>query len=225
MPETHTYTVFQYDELSDKAKARARDWYAGLAFNDSCDWEFVFEDAVRMAEILGIEMRTRPVKLMGGGTRYDPCIYFSGFWSQGDGACFEGTYRYKPGAAAEIAKETGKGYEWEGKVGEGDTELIRIATQLQEVQRRHFYKLAAEMRHNGHYCHSGCMDVSVEHSEDRYRDIGEDEKSIRQLMRDFADWIYAQLRAEYDYQTSDEAVEESIRANEYTFDESGNRRD
>jgi hypothetical protein len=25
---------------------------------------------------------------MGGGTRAKPCIWFSGFWSQGDGACY-----------------------------------------------------------------------------------------------------------------------------------------
>jgi hypothetical protein len=25
---------------------------------------------------------------MGGGTREKPCIWFSGFWSQGDGAAY-----------------------------------------------------------------------------------------------------------------------------------------
>lgn len=42
-------------------------------------------------------------------------------------------------------------------------------------------------------------------------------------MRDFADWIYERLSDEYDYQTSDSAVEETIRANEYEFDEDGER--
>lgn len=214
MPETRTYQIFKYDELSDRAKETARQWFCSTAFNYSCDWEFVYEDAARMAEILGIGLRTRPVKLMGGGTRQGLNIYFSGFWSQGDGACFEGTYHYKPGALKAIKAEAPQ-----------DEELQRIARELQAVQARHFYKLTASMSHSGHYSHSGCMDVSVEHSEDPYRDIGDAEDDIRQLMRDFADWIYAQLEKEYNYQTSDEVVEEAILANEYTFDEDGNRED
>ena len=202
--------VFQYDELDDRAKERAREWYSRHVFEDSYDWEFVYEDAANVAEILGIDLRQRRVQLMGGGHRYEPSIYFSGFWSQGDGACFEGTYRYAKGATKKIREYAPQ-----------DKELHRIADELQAVQRKHFYHLIASMNHRGHYCHSGCMSVEVEHNEDRYRDIGDAEDDIRQLMRDFADWIYGRLSDEYDYQTSDEAVEEAIRANEYEFDENG----
>lgn len=204
--------VFQYDELDDRAKERAREWYSRHVFEDSCDWEFVYEDAVRVAEILGIEISTSPVRLMSGKSRQKTDIYFTGFWSQGDGACFKGTYRYAKGATKKIREYAPQ-----------DKELHRIADELQAVQRKHFYHLIASMNHRGHYCHSGCMSVDVEHNEDRYRDIGDAEDDIRQLMRDFADWIYERLSDEYDYQTSDEAVEEAIRANEYEFDENGDR--
>lgn len=204
--------VFQYDELDDRAKERARDWYSRHVFEDSCDWEFVYEDAANVAEILGIDLRQRRVQLMGGGHRYEPSIYFSGFWSQGDGACFEGTHRYAKGATKKIREYAPQ-----------DKELHSIADELQAVQKRHFYKLVASMSHTGHYCHSGCMSVEVYHIDDEYRDIGDAEDDIRQLMRDFADWIYDRLESEYDYQTSDEAVEEAIRANEYEFDENGER--
>lgn len=205
-------TVYQYDELSDRAKEKAREWYSQFVFNDSCDWDCIYEDAANVAEILGIDLRQKRVTLMNGQHRYDPCIYFSGFSSQGDGACFEGNYVYAKGAAKKIREYAPQ-----------DAELHRIADALQEVQRRHFYRLVAGMAHRGHYHHSGCMDVSVEDSEDRWRDIGDAEDDIRQLMRDFADWIYSQLEKEYEYQTSDEAVEEAIRANEYEFDEDGER--
>ena len=205
--ETKVYT---YDELDDAAKAKAREWYAGLVFSDNNDWDHVFDDAVRMAETLGIDIDTKSVKLMGGGTRLEHVIYFSGFWSQGDGACFEGSYRYKKGAAKAIREEAPE-----------DKELHRIADALQAVQRRHFYKLRATTSHRGHYCHSGCMSVDVEHDDDCYRDIGDAEDDIAQLMRDFADWIYDQLQKEYDYQMSDEQVAESIIANEYEFTEDG----
>ena len=153
--ETKVYT---YDELDDAAKAKARAWYAGLAFSDNNDWDHVFDDAVRMAEVLGIDIDTQPVKLMGGGTRDKPTIYFSGFWSQGDGACFEGSYRYKKGAAKAIRKEAPE-----------DKELHRIADALQAVQRWHFYKLCANMSHHGRYSHSSYMSVDVDYYDDRYR--------------------------------------------------------
>lgn len=40
-------------------------------------------------------------------------------------------------------------------------------------------------------------------------------------MKDFARWIYKQLEPDWDYQTSDEAIEESINANEYEFTADG----
>jgi len=36
-------------------------------------------------------------------------------------------------------------------------------------------------------------------------------------------WLYRQLEAEYDHLTSDEAIEEGIIVNEYTFTEGGRR--
>ena len=41
------------------------------------------------------------------------------------------------------------------------------------------------------------------------------------MLRSFADWIYRQLKEEYEYRMSDENVDESIRINEYEFDENG----
>ena len=42
-------------------------------------------------------------------------------------------------------------------------------------------------------------------------------------LRDLARWLYRQLQAEYDHLTSDEAIEEGIIVNEYTFTEEGRR--
>ena len=201
--------VYTYDELDDAAKQKAREWWTQYVFEDSCDWEFVYEDAVRMAELMGIEISSSPVRLVGGGSRQKPDIWFSGFSSQGDGACFEGSYRYKKGAVDALKSEC------------NDEDLIRIAYGLQEVQRKHFYKLYATCTHRGHYNHSGCMDVEVEHCDDQYRDIGEAEEEIRDLLRDFANWIYDQLEREYDYQCSDDCVAENIVANEHEFYENG----
>jgi len=204
-------TVFQFDELSDRAKERARDWWRECE-NMDFDTEFAFDDAVECGKILGIEIDTRSVKLMGGGTRYEPTIYYSGFSSQGDGACFEGDYSYAKGAAKAIRKHA-----------PDDTKLHRIADELQKLQRQYFYRIEARMRHRGHYSHSGCMSVDVSLKDTYGYDEPANADDIKQCMRDFADWIYSQLESEYKYRMSDENVDESIRCNEYEFDEDGNR--
>lgn len=205
MPRILEKTVYKFDELSDKAKEKARDWYRQFVFSDSNDWEHVYSDAAAIAELMGIDIATR-------GKHNEPIIYFSGFSSQGDGACFEGSYRYKKGSVKAV-----KDY------APQDTELHRIVKTLADIQRKNFYRLYATMSHRGPYYHSGCMSVNVEDSENQYRDIGDAENEITQLMRDFADWIYDQLEKENDYQSEDETIDENIRANEYEFDEDGGR--
>ena len=50
-----------------------------------------------------------------------------------------------------------------------------------------------------------------------------DEQGIAEALRDLARWLYRQLEREYEYQTSDAAVDEAILANEYTFTLDGRR--
>lgn len=202
--------LYTFSELDERAKEKARDWWRQQVFNDSCDWECVFEDAANVADILGIDLRQTRKTLMDGGHRYDPTIYFSGFWSQGDGACFEGSYTYNKGAPKVIRE-----------YAPNDTELHRIADTLQQVQSRHFYRLYANMKHRGRYSHSSYMDVDVEYNGDDDRDLSDAEDDITQLMRDFADWIYKRLEDEYEYQISDEVVDNLLEINEYEFTEDG----
>jgi hypothetical protein len=200
-----TSTVYQFSELSDSAKETARQWYRGCM--DSSDYsESIIEDAMQVAAILGIEIATRPVKLMGGTTRQDPCIFWSGFCSQGDGACFEGWYSYKKGSTKAIRAYAPQ-----------DKTLHHIADHLASWQCVNFYRLQAKMKAT----YGNHMTVDVHDGEYEYRAVPEE--GIRDLMRQFADWIYRQLEKEYEYQTSDSAVEESIEANEYEFTEEGER--
>lgn len=48
-------------------------------------------------------------------------------------------------------------------------------------------------------------------------------KAIEEAFDAFADWIQARLQEDYDYLTSDEVIEASIIANEYDFNEEGER--
>jgi tRNA A37 threonylcarbamoyladenosine dehydratase len=93
--------------------------------------------------------------------------------------------------------------------------LHAIADTLADVQRRNFYRLTASVSHSGHYYHEHCTRIEVADC------AADDEDTIAEALRDLMRWIYKSLEAEHDYLMSDECVDETIRANEYVFDENG----
>ena len=212
MPEIIETTVYLLHELSDGAKDKARSWYREVGFD--FDWyDAVYDDFERICAILGVSLATRTVRLFGGGVRPKPCIWFSGFWSQGDGACFEGHYRHAKGARTQIRAYAPR-----------DAELHRSADCLDAAQRRNFYQLQATLTHRGRYYHEHCMTISVERDSPTGQDMSRDaEDIVIEAMRDLARWLYRQLEREYDDQTSDASIDDAICANAYTFTEEGRR--
>lgn len=212
MPEIVETTVYRLAELSDAAKDKARAWYREGGF-DYDWWDSVFEDFAQICSILGVELDGEPVRLIGGGTRQRPCIWFSGFWSQGDGACFAGRYSHAKGAARAIRAHAPK-----------DATLHRIADDLHAVQRRNFYQLHAAITHRGRYYHDYSMTIAVERDSPAGQGITNDaEDAVIEALRDLARWLYRQLEREYEYLASDDCVDETILANDYTFTAAGCR--
>lgn len=123
--------VFQFSELSESAKQTALEAQARYE-SEVLDVECVYDDAATIADLFGLDLNTKNVKLMGGGTRLDPCIYYSGFSSQGDGACFEGCYEYAKGGLKAVKEYAPL-----------DTELHRIVSDLQCAQAINFYRITA----------------------------------------------------------------------------------
>jgi len=205
-------TVYQLGELSDRAKDAARAWYREACACD--DWhEYVFEDFETICAILGVRLKTRSVRLYGGGTRQKPCIWFSGFSSQGDGASFACAYGFATGAPKAIRAHAPQ-----------DSELHRIADALQAIQRRNFYQLRADASQSGRYCHEYSKSIAVERDSPTHQDMTADaEDIVAEGLRDLARWLYRQLEREYEFQTSDEVTDEAIMANDYTFTEDGRR--
>lgn len=199
--KTKTIEVFSFAELSDEAKEKARAWYREGAL-DYDWWGSVYDDAKTIGDLMGIEIDD---------------IFFSGFASQGDGACFTGRYRYAPNALAAV-----KNYAPQA------TDLHDLAQSLETAQilaALQGLRLAATIvlgRGSNYYSHSGTMDVTVYDTNDETRDIGNLEENIQEAMRNFADWIYGRLEDEHDWLTSDEAVDDSLMTNEYEFDVDGN---
>ena len=90
-----------------------------------------------------------------------------------------------------------------------DAEIQRIAQAWRDLQRRNFYQIRGGVSANDRYMRTS---VDANRADD-----------ANQIVSEFADWIYRALEKEYDYLMSDECVDGDIRANEYEFDEDGNR--
>ena len=212
MPRIIETTVFTIDELSDAVKDNARIWYRDQGLHE--DWyDFVYEDFETICRILGIALRTSPVRLYGDGTRDKPHVWFRGFSSQGDGASFEGRYSHAKGAAKAIRAHAPR-----------DAELHRIADALQAVQKQNFWQLNASIRQRGRYCHEYTMAIEVERDSPNWQPMTDGaEDVVIEALRDLARWLYSQLRSEYEHQTSDDAVDEIVAANELTFTADGRR--
>ena len=212
MPQVIEITVYTIDELSDAAKEAARAWYRETCLDH--EWyEFVYEDFQTICGILGVTLATTPVRLYGGGTRDKQQVWFTGFHSQGDGASFSGSYSHAKGAARGIRTHAPK-----------DNELHRIADALQAVQRHNFHQLHANIRQQGRYCHEYTMTIEVERDSPTWQPSTDDaEDTVTEAMRDLARWLYRQLRQEYEHLTSDDAVDETLAANCWTFTAGGER--
>jgi hypothetical protein len=167
-------------------------------------WDFTHEDFFAICKILGV-----------GLDKHEPS--FSGFWSQGDGASFTGSYsaHNADNAPAEI-----RSYAPDGE------ELHRIADELCLLSRVYYPAYASVTRSGyGNYVHSQTMYVSDPEPHDGDPEDWADEiheiveEKLQYLMRDLADWLYASLEKEYDHLTSDEVVWETIVANELDKEE------
>jgi len=199
MPQVIEKLAYTYDELSDEAKAIARDQFRAHALDYEW-WEFVYDDADEIAKILGIDIDRK-----GKNT---PAIWFSGFWSQGDGACFEGSYRYARHSKKVIREHAPK-----------DTELHSIADRLYALQRRNFFQLTATVSHRGHYYHEFCTSIDV--YRDGYHADADAAEDLADILRDFMRWIYRRLEAEAEWLMSDECIEQGIDAAASQFNEDG----
>lgn len=194
----------RFDNLPESAKALVLDKFRDWNVDHDDWWDGVYDGFKSEMENFGLEVEK---------------MYFSGFWSQGDGACFEGCVR-----------------DWRlflPSLGYNCPALINLAVE-------HF-KFSVE--HSGHYYHENCTRFSVDlplpdHDEDRwfadnylpYEQHSVQEAAAMALLNTHSSSalelefmevfknhmceLYKQLEAEYDYLTSDEAVLDALEAND-----------
>ena len=188
---------FHFSELSETAREHARNNYREYGLND--DWYSpLIDDWKKGLELLGIDASN---------------IFFSGFWSQGDGACFECFYSYRKGWRKALNSEFG------GSLGDI---LLSAGARLQALQRPLFYRLIATVSQSGRYMHhySTIFDVDPDGilSDESAVAVEDELKGIlRGLMRE----IYSSLEREYNYLSSDLVIDYYLQDNGLQFLESG----
>lgn len=213
---TASVAIYQFGELSEAGKEVARNGYRANGM-DYQWYDCVYEEAANIADILGIDIRTRKVSFRDSTTRYDGInIGFTGFSSQGDGAHFQGSYSYAKGAPKAIREYAPL-----------DTVLHRFADKLQALQKKNFYGIQASVVHRGHYSHEYCTLIDVSMKDDRYGNQRYPsctvEEDVTVILRDFMRWIYIALEKEHDFQMSDESVEGQLTNSNIEFTEAGKR--
>jgi hypothetical protein len=130
-------------------------------------------------------------------------IPYCGFYSQGDGASITGDWvadRVDPVHLKEHAPV--------------DTALAAICETLSAIAIRNL-EATVKLSPSGHYCH----EYSVSYD---YYDMAEaDETPFEEAAREFMRWIYARLEEDYEHQTSDETIAETLINNECYFTQEG----
>ena len=204
--KTITTKVYTYDELSDKAKEKALD--NNRLFNTDNDfWPVcVIEDRTAILEEHGF---------------YEPQILYSGFCSQGDGACFTATL--DNGGLLSFLTKT--------------KQLAKYKTLVKAINDCTIY-VNIKITHTDRYYHENSTTI------EDWTESQANEELTGKLLEEYTQWyssfdsrasnnasigwyyeecqdIYRHLETEHDYQNSDEIIEESLLANEMQFLEDG----
>lgn len=190
------YLVYSLDELSEEARKKAiEDYRQGSSESMNLDCET--SEMKRLLKMFGFN---------------DVKLYYSGFWSQGDGASFVGGYRHVAGGLKAVKEEfTGTWFK----------DVIEYLELLEAINKKCFYSLLYRIDSRGNYCHANTMNI---HYIDDYRgnrDFSKYEDELLEYVRGIANTFYRMLEKAYDGYLSDESLIQDIEDNEYEFYEDG----
>ena len=218
MTKTVEITLYQFDELSDKAKEKAANNYREHWMNHDW-WDCTYEHMKEEGE-------------HKHGFRVDD-IRFSGFWSQGDGASWCGAVNIKDWIASKPSE-----YQQHPT-----TQIILALIEEGWCDDKVLVSFG-----NHHYCHEYTMDITEiglhePISEDDKMGSGmfkgasakelchivgcangalyDMDKEIKEDVIAFARTIYRELESDYEGQTTEEAIAEAYACNDVWFYESG----
>jgi hypothetical protein len=210
--------TYSYADLPDKGKERARAHYIEHWVHD--DWyDYIYMEAKDDGAVQGFDIDD---------------IWFSGFWSQGDGAMWTGGVDLIEFITHHIPESIGR------------------ECWIWLIQDGWVYDRASIHRTSHHYSHSNCMGLTsigqMQDSEEdtldvdcilkgapiatlynlivadtacSIKDISDLEELVLNEARRYADMIYGRLRDGYEYECSEGQISECYDANNILFNEEG----
>ena len=184
---------YELSELSPVAAAKAySDWLDAGRYD--FDSQIVIDDMIECGATIGITVDN---------------VYYSGFSSQGDGACFVGAYEFKPDWKDALA-DFGPGY----------TQLIELGERLQQAHEKYGELYATVYKINYRYDHENTVAVDVQ-TNDEYIDILAAQEEMDSILKDFMREIYRRLGEEYTWGQSIECFKGMAECNKWYFTEQG----
>ena len=212
---TTTTNVYPFSELSEKVKEVVRERFIINNAWDDYALENVVDDFASIALLLGITLSE---------TNGKPSVLYSCTYSQGDGACFEGTWK-----ASDLDLAAIKAY------APIDTELQQIARDLAQIAEEHPGMRVKVTHDGGRYVHGGSVYFEYSYYDEQGVELPDDESlasvqmvaftNARENLRDLMGWLYSKLLAEQEYQNSDEVVDGQLIDSDFFYTEAGKRRD
>ena len=196
---TETIKLYKFEELSEKVQEKVIEKKYNINLHHEW-WESVYE--MYMQDETGFDIDK---------------IYFSGFYSQCDGAMFEGSPNKN------ILNFITPNYRNEAYQKDW-SKVIKL------IKNDHI-NIYGSFTHKGNYYNSKSYsdNLDAEMNNDWYgknysniEDILEDIlEGIREYYEDLCNKIYHSLEQEHEYYSSREAIEETISCNDYEFTEDG----
>lgn len=189
--------VYKFEELSDIAKEKAREWFRKGNL-DYDWWEYVYEFHKEKIEAAGFDVTN---------------MYFRGFWSQGDGAMFEYDY-LNDKLRLEFIDQLGLSpmrKDW----------LINNTTigGMGKHLGHYYHKKSCD---HSIYWDVDNGDLAYGLFYDWLDSFAANFKEfVIDKYENLCNELYKALEEEYDYLNSDEVVDETIMVNKYDFYEDG----
>ena len=182
-------STIKYQDLPEDRKEQIRNKHREAGLHDDW-WEYVYEDAKEIGKQFGLDIED---------------IFFSGFWSQGDGVCYKGLLRFKECDESALPEEV-----------RGVYQALHVVNSLLKIMYSDDY-LFVGIKTDGRYSHEYGMDFRFyeERSYEADEIVNVHREGIEEALRDYARWIYKSLEAEYEYLNSDECIDEQLYDEEY----------
>lgn len=204
-----TIKLYQFSELEEDARKTALDKMRDINLDHQW-WDFVYDDFKTIAEFVGITVDLKKT-------------YFSGFYHQGQGSAYTASVNIKK-LLQGVKTVAWKEYTPKTEL---DFPVINIDRKILDLIQRDIIDTWAKVEPTDRETSINVL-TDLNFSYNRYKNYNciEDELSrleedITEVSEELNRFLFATLEREYEHLITDEAVTETIEANEYSFTADG----